>query len=61
METNKHYNIDNKEYYDFCNNCKKKINQIELILGVYGCEYCKKTNNITIHTAKKKRCKPCLN
>ena len=33
---------------DWCNNCDRCIKQEEIKEGVFGCEYCKTNNNISI-------------
>jgi hypothetical protein len=37
------------ETYDFCQSCKRPVSQIDLGDGIYGCEFCKSANQITIH------------
>lgn len=38
-----------KKTFDFCESCEKPIRQIDLGNSIYGCEYCKSANQITIH------------
>ena len=41
-----------KELFDFCEICQRPIVQEDVGDGVYGCEYCKNPNQITIHKVK---------
>lgn len=54
MKKNHYINDNNgKEYYDYCENCQRKVEQVDLGDGSYGCEFCRSDGNITIHEVKK--------
>lgn len=40
--------MDDKKDKDYCDNCKKYIDQIEVEKGVFGCPHCKRDDCITI-------------
>jgi hypothetical protein len=38
--------------YDFCESCERPVEQEDLGDGVYGCEFCKNANQISINTIR---------
>ena len=52
MDIEKKYVYEDDEgvkQYDFCESCNKPVLQEDLGDGIYGCEYCKSANQITIN------------
>jgi len=42
------YVHEGKKYYDYCSGCKRKINQVEVDVGTFGCPHCKTDTSIEI-------------
>jgi hypothetical protein len=40
------YERDGKSCVDYCHNCKRFIQQVEIRDGVFGCEYCNTDSSI---------------
>ena len=39
--------------FDFCERCQRRVNQIDLGGGVFGCPYCKCDDQISIYEESK--------
>jgi len=62
IDKNRNMNIDEKyiyeddegkQTYDFCESCNRPVLQEDLGDGIYGCEFCKSANQISINQINK--------